>query len=75
MAFINSLFQTDFELPNGEKVSSLKEAEEKMNQLGITLSSNYSEDYYKKKHLSNTKKEKEDLFNLFILNYKRSIWL
>ena len=74
MTYISGCFKTPVVLPNGKEAFSMQEVDLFLNQEGLAMASDFSESYFKAKKRENNLKQKQDLFDDFLTNYKRMIF-
>lgn len=74
MTFFNSDFKEPIPLPDGSIASNSQELEAFFKRTGTTKSSDYSKAYFKNKSYQKQKKMSQDLFDAFLINYKRMIF-
>lgn len=75
MSYISSAFKTPVLLPNGKEASNMQELERYLKSENLACASDYSKEYVLKRQQANLLKQKQELFEDFLTNYKRMIFL
>lgn len=65
---------SSYVLPDGREVDSLAEFENYLKSAKITVASDYSESYMRNIRYQKSKAEKDEIFNDFVRQYKKTIW-
>ncbi len=74
MTYFNRPWTDALRLEDGTIVSSFRELEHYLREHGMTMSADYSADWWRKSALRREAKHRKDLFAEFLFHYKRSIW-
>jgi len=74
MTYFNSDFKEPIPLPDGSVASNSKELDAYFERTGTTKSSDYSKTYFKNKQFQNNLEFSQELFEAFLINYKRMIF-
>ena len=75
MSYISGSFKTPFLLPNGKEATSCKEVDAYLKEEGLAMASDYSKSYFETQKAKKAFQQKQELFDDFLTNYKRMIFL
>lgn len=74
MTYISGQLKEPLLLPNGQEVTSFAEVEAYLKSENLAFASDYSKEYMANRRQLNAFKQKQDLFDAFLTNYKRMIF-
>lgn len=74
MTYISSFFKTPVLLPNGKEASTMQELNRYLKEEQVAMADDYSKEYVSARQQANLLKQKQELFDDFLTNYKRMIF-
>ncbi len=75
MSYISGSFKTPVLLPNGKEATSCQEVDAYLKEEGLAMASDYSKSYFEAQQAKKAFQQKQELFDDFLTNYKRMIFL
>ncbi len=75
MTYISGSFKSPLLLPNGKQASTVQEVDAYLKAENLAFASDYSKEYVLARKNEKLLKQKQELFDEFLTNYKRMIFL